>query len=584
MEGPGGIETEITRNALATITDLMALTVVRTARSPIVRNGLDFSSAIMTATGELVGQGVSQPFHLAGTVPALRSCRNYYRDRVYPGDIFANNDPYEGGSHLPDIYLFKPVFSGDVLVAYLCVMTHHVDIGGRVAGGQSYDSTEIYQEGLRIPPVKLYERGVPNEAVLRIIERAVRAPELVMADLKANMAALRLGEPELLKVVEEWGTENFLERTEQLIDHSEYLTRQALAELPDGTWSFTDYLDNDGITDETIVVKCTITKRGDEIYVDFDGTSPKCKSAIQPVFSTTEGMVYIALKGLLGTHIPDTSGLLRPVTVTAPEDSFANPRPPAAVASRYIGGRIINHAVWGALAQMAPEKAWGCPGGSLANPTFSGWDKSQTPWSSWIFGDSAVGVEPSMGGRYDKDGIEGHSTNVTQLANIPIEIIEHEFPVAIEEYAFIPDSEGAGKFRGGMGLSRQWHLKMDDTLVQVPFDRAKWPPWGVQGGHSSRPPKLIINPGKDQQVITTKTSFVANAGAVLRLEVSGAGGYGDPLDRDPEMVLRNVIEEKISPQRAREVYGVALDASSRKIEWEETQRLRQQLRQTATAR
>ena len=529
MESYGGIDIEIIRNALEVITDSMSLTVVKTARSPTTKSGYDFSSAILTADGELVGQGVSQPFHLAGTGPALRSCLDRYGDRISPGDIFANNDPYEGGSHFPDLFLFKPVFSGGLLLAFLCTMIHHVDMGGRVAGSQAYDSTEMYQEGLCIPPIKLYDQGVPNEAVMRIIERAVRTPDLVMADLKAQLVALQLGEKELLEYVEEVGPEEFIQRTKRLIDHTEYLTREALRELPDGTWSFTDTLDNDGLTEDPILAKCTVTKKGDEIAVDFAGSSPQCTSAIGPVFSTTQGMVYIALKGLLGTHIPNTWGLRRPITITAPEGSFANPLPPTAVGARYIGARIINHAVWGALAQMAPEKVFGCPGGSMCVPTFSGYDKRETPWRSWIVMDAALGIEPSMGGRSTKDGIEAHSTNVTNLANMPIETMEKEYPLTIEEYALIPDSEGAGKSRGGMGMSRQWRFNADETMAQVPMDRTKRPPWGVQGGHSAQPPKAILRlHQKEEQVLKPKTNTVLNEGDVLRIEVSGAGAMETP--------------------------------------------------------
>ena len=585
MESYGGIDIEIIRNALEVITDSMSLTVVRTARSPTTKMGLDFSSAILTADGELVGQGVSHPFHLAGTGPALRSCLDRYGDRISPGDIFANNDPYEGGSHFPDLFLFKPVFSGGLLLAFLCTMIHHVDMGGRVAGSQAYDSTEMYQEGLCIPPIKLYDQGVPNEAVMRIIERAVRTPDLVMADLKAQLVALQLGEKELLEYVEEVGPEEFIQRTKRLIDHTEYLTREALRELPDGTWSFTDTLDNDGLTEDPILAKCTVTKKGDEIAVDFAGSSPQCTSAIGPVFSTTQGMVYIALKGLLGTHIPNTWGLRRPITVTAPEGSFANPLPPTAVASRYIGARIINHAVWGALAQMAPEKVFGCPGGSFCSMVFSGYDKRKTPWRSWILLDMSIGVEPSMGGRSTKDGIEGHSTNVTQIANIPLEIIEKEYPLTIEEYALVPDSEGAGKFRGGMGMSRQWRFNADETMAQVSMDRSRQPPWGVQGGHSAQPPKAILRlHQKEEQVLKSKSNTMLNKGDILRVEVSGAGGYGDPLERDPQMVLGDVILEKVTPQRARDTYGVVIDPEGRTVNWEETQRLRQSLRHPAAAR
>jgi len=226
----------------------------------------------------------------------------------------ANNDPYEGGSHLPDIFLFKPVFVGNTVLAYLAAMAHHVDIGGRMPGGQSPDSTEIYQEGLRIPPLKLYRRGEPNETLHRIIEKAVRTPEEVMADLRAQVTALHSGEAELLRFVHRHGIEAFKTGVQELLDYTERLTRQALRAMPDGTWSFTDWMDNDGISDDPIRFHCTVTKRDDTLLVDFTGSSPQSRGAIQGVFSSMKGMVYIVLKSLLGGSVPNTSGMLRPVS------------------------------------------------------------------------------------------------------------------------------------------------------------------------------------------------------------------------------------------------------------------------------
>ena len=379
METLGPIGLAVMRHALDGVADLMSLTLVRTARSSIVRNGWDFSSAVLTSEGELVGQGLSQPMHLAGMMPALRACMDRYKNNIHPEDVMVNNDPYEGGSHLPDVFLFKPVFVGDTLLAYLSAMIHHLDMGLRRPSSQAADSTEIYQEGLRNPPLKLYQRWEPNETLLRIIEKAVRTPEVVLADFQSQIAALRAGEREILRLVQQYGVEEFRIGLQELLDYTERLTRQGLRTLPDGTWTFTDSLDNYGITDDTIYARCTLTKRGDEVFVDFDGTSPQSRGAIQGPFATNKGMVYIVLKFLLGLDIPNTSGLLRPVTTTAPEGSFANPQLPAPVAARYIGCRLINHATWGAFAQAVPERVFGCPGGSLCYLIFSGSTRVLSP-------------------------------------------------------------------------------------------------------------------------------------------------------------------------------------------------------------
>ena len=575
MQSIGSTGLTVLRNALDSVTDVMSVTLVETARSPSTRLGWDFSSAILSADGELIGQGLSQPLHLAGMMPALRGCLDQYQGRIYPGDVLANNDPYEGGSHLPDIFLFKPIFVGDVLLAFMSTMIHHVDMGGMMPGSQGYEATEIYQEGLRIPPLKLYERGEPNETLFRILEKAVRTPEPVLGDFQAQVAAINFGEAEFLRVVNKCGVEEFQNGIDELLDYTERLTRQGLRSLPDGTWTFTDYLDNDGITDETINVTCTLTKKDDELHVDFSGSSPQCQGGIQGMFSTNRGMVYIALKTLLGGDIPNTSGLLRPITITAPEGTFVNPVLPAPVAARSTGCRIINHAVWGALAQMAPERVMGCPGGALAFVQSSGYDKSTMPWKGWMYLEGSQ--ELAMGGRHGMDGIDAQCTNVTQLAKVPAELIELELPVLVEEDALWPDSEGAGEFRGGLGMVRQTRYLMNDTTVQLCSDRTKHPPWGVAGGGSAAGSQRILNPGTEDRVLPGKSTFQVKAGDRLRTAWPGAGGYGNPLARDPERVLWDVIEEKVSVRRAREVYGVAVDAQKRTIDWEATSWLRRDL-------
>ena len=573
--GPAGLE--VVRNALDGVTDVMSITLANTARSHVVRQGWDFSTAILSPEGELVGQGLSQPLHLAGMIPALKACLDRYQLDIHDGDIMANNDPYEGGSHLPDIYLFKPVYFEDTLLAYLSTMAHHVDIGGRMPGGQSPDSTEIYQEGLRIPPLKLYQRGEPNETLFRIIEKAVRTPEMVLGDLQAQVSALRIGETELLRIAQRYGIEAFRTSVHELLDYTERLTRRALRTMPNGTWTFTDMLDNDGINDDPIYVVCTLSKQGDELTVDFGGSSAQASGAIQGVFSSMKGMVFIVLKSLLGTSVPNTSGMFRPITVSAPLGSIVNPVLPAAVAARYIVCRVVTHAVWGAFAQMIPERVMACPGGSMAFLNLSGYDKSTTPWRSWILFDAGIGIEIAVGGRSDKDGIDAQCTNVTQLANIPAEILEVEFPIRVEDHSLVSDSEGAGTFRGGLGLARQWRILADDTLGQLCSDRSKRPPWGVEGGESACSSHFTVTSRGSTCSIPGKHRFSLNDGDVVRAEVSGAGGYGNPLGRDPERVLWDVIEEKITLQRALETYGVVLDTKKRAVDWQATEKLRESL-------
>ena len=303
---------EVVHNALSGISDAMAVTLVRTSRSSIVRLGYDFSTGLLSPDGELVGQGLCQPIHMGGMPPALKACVEHYEGRIFPGDILINNDPYEGGSHLPDIFMFKPVFADGTLIAYACAMSHHTDVGGRVAGGNSSDCTEIYQEGLRIPPLKLYERGEPNRTLFRIIEKAVRVPDKVLGDVRGQVSALRLAEEELLRLAGRHGAERFLELQGEVLDYTETLTRMRIRELPDGAWTFTDHVDDDGFGCGPIAIVANLVKEDDEIRVDFTGTSPQVKGAINNPLDSTKSMVYAVTRAVLGGRSPTRAAISGP--------------------------------------------------------------------------------------------------------------------------------------------------------------------------------------------------------------------------------------------------------------------------------
>ena len=566
---------EVIKNGLESIADGMALTVVRTSRSSVVRTSLDFSTGVLDSHGELVGQSACSPTHLGGMMPALQACLDYFDGRIYAGDIFICNDPYEGGSHLPDIFLFKPVFAEDRIVAHLCAMAHHTDIGGRVAGGNACDSTEIYQEGLRIPPLKLRERGEENETILRILEKAVRVPDKVLGDLRGQEAAMYYGEREYLKLVDRYGEDGLESAITQLLDYTEELTRKSIAAMPDGSWTFSDFVDNDGFDDVPIKIVATVTKQGEQIAVDFTGTSAQCRGAIQPVFATTKAMVYAVLRSVLGGDIPNTSGYFRAVSVGAPEGTFVNPIPPAPVAARALGCRRITHALYGAFAQALPDRVFACPGGGEVGVGAGGYDKSKTPWQAWVY--LEFHNETACGGRPTKDGMDGQGANISNLANIPVETIEAEQPIRIEEYALVPDTEGAGKFRGGLGMVRTYRYLLDDTVVQVRADREKTAPYGLNGGLASSTTKVTVIKGGETKKMPGKFLENLNTRDTLRIEWPGAGGWGNPLERDPLAVLDDVIAEKISPRRARDVYGVVINSARSDLDQAQTERLRARL-------
>ena len=573
------VRLEVLKNTFEGIGDGMAITLVRTSRSSVVRTGHDFSTAILTPTAELVGQGMCSPIHLGGMGVALESCLDYYDNRIYPEDIFVNNDPYEGGSHLPDIFLYKPVFVGDRVVAWLCAMSHHTDVGGRVPGGNACDSTEIYQEGIRIPPLKLYERGKINESLFRIIEKAVRVPDKVLGDLQGQLAALVYGENEYRKLIERYGVEDLLVYQDELLDYTEQVTRQGIRMLPDGKWSFEDFIDDDGITDELITIHVTVTKEDDRLDVDFEGTSRQCKGAIQPVFATSKAVVYGVMKcvlGAMGVNIPNTGGYFRPVTISAPEGTFINPLLPAPVAARALGLYRASQAVYGAFAQMVPDKVMACTGGCDLGVGLAGYDKSKTHWKAWVQLEFAN--EQGVGGFSNRDGLDAQTMGGTQnMSNIPIEQLEAEQPVKVNEYAFLSDSEGSGKFRGAMGMVREWECLMDETLIQVRADRMKNPPYGLHGGKASLPTKIMVKSAGKEEQWPSKFITSLNKGDVLRIEWPGGGGWGNPLERSPQLVLADVVAEKISIEKAQTTYGVVIDQDTRTVNAQKTTTLRNRM-------
>jgi N-methylhydantoinase B len=566
---------ELIKNALAGIADSMAVTVVRTARSFVVKQSMDFSTALCDASGELVAQGMCVPLHLGAMSPALQGVLRRYHGRFEPGDICIVNDPYSGGSHLPDIFLFKPIFVDGAVVAFACVIAHQTDIGGRVSGGNACDNTEIYQEGLRIPPLKLFERGVPNEAIFALLETNVRVPDKVLGDVRAQIAALHMGERDFLQLMHTYGLEDLQGYMADLLDYTERFTRAEIEGLPDGAYTFTEFIDDDGIDPEPIRIQLCLTIHGDTITADFTGTSPQCKGSIQPNLPATKAMVYAAIRCVLDPAIPNCGGYFRPIQVVAPEGTFVNPVHPAAVAARALGARRVAQAVFGALTKALPGKIFAAWGGGEFGISVGGYYANRKPFVHLEFHN-----DTSWGGGPHKDGLDGHPGPMSNLANTPIELLEAEQPIRIDQYGFVPDTGGAGTYRGGLATVRDFRL-LEDATLQIRSDRRKFLPYGLYGGKPGTPAAGILNPDTDPKVMPSKFLMSAKKGDVFRVILAGAGGYGPPLQRDPERVAEDVREEKLSIEYARRVYGVVLDRQTLAVDEAATATLRRSLARQA---
>ena len=539
----------VIKSALDTIVDDMAYAVMRTARSPIVRDVLDYSVTLCDAQGRILSQAKTVALHLGAVPDAMEVVRERFAGDLHPGDVIVLNDPYDGGMHLPDIFMFKPIFTGDRLLGFSVVIAHHCDVGGRVPGSNASDSTEIYQEGLRIAPMKLYDRGTPNRTLLTIIEKNVRLPELVLGDLDAQYATCNIGEREMLRLFERYG-EELEPYFDRLIDYGEALTRKTIASWPDGDYHFTDYIDGDGFTTEPIPIVCKLTVKGDHLWVDFDGSSPQVKGAINATLSFTKSSTYLTVRCALDHDVPNNAGVYRCITVTAPEGSILNPRMPAPVAARALTGYRVVDCVMGALAQIAPHKVMAAGEGGNTVVAIGGYHAASR--KPFVLVDMINGA---WGGRSDKDGVEGVTNPSQNMSNLPVESLEARYPLLMEEYSLRPDSGGAGEYRGGMGLVRQYRLLAENAILQLRADRHEHPPYGLFGGMPGASSRNLIDDGSGWRVLPAKLTLEIGAGTVVRHEQAGGGGYGDPARRDRSAIVADVIDGKVSAGRAATDYG-----------------------------
>jgi N-methylhydantoinase B len=562
----------LVRNHLSTYADEMANTVIRTAYSTIVRDAMDFSTALSDSEGQTVAQGLTIPFHLGSIHFALGTVIQKYQSKIFPGDVFILNDPFGGGIHTPDIFLFKPVFYENTRIGFSSVVTHHVDVGGRVPGSSACDSTEVFQEGLRIPALKLYDRGRPSEELFQIIEKNVRVPTVVLGDIRANLAGLRTGEKGLLELAERYGTRKLKAYMAELLNYTEKMFRAEIQAWPDGEYKFVDYMDEDGVTQDPVPFHVKITVKGDSLVVDFEGTSRQVRGALNSPLPFSKSATAYAIRSVMQSDIPHTAGIFRAIEIKAPLGSILNPVMPAASSMRGVTGFRLADTVLGALAQIVPEKvpAAGEGGNSLA---FIGGYRDDG--EAFVMSDLIAGT---WGGRPNKDENDGLTNPASVVSNIPAELMELEYPVHLEQYALVPDTGGAGKFRGGLAIVRDWRITCQEANVATRSDRRKYPPYGLQGGHTGAPSLFVVNPDTNPTVRGTKDTFMVSKGDLIRHVQAGGGGWGDPLERDPGKVLLDVRNEKVSTQKARDLYGVVIDAARLQIDDEATRRLRTEKR------
>ncbi len=508
----------------ASVAEEMGVTLGRTAHSPNIKERRDYSCAVFDARGKLVAQAAHIPVHLGSMPLAVEAVLPLAP--FAPGDVVILNDPYLGGTHLPDITLVSPVFrrgrgARAELLGFVASRAHHADVGGMAPGSMPL-ATELYQEGVVIPPLRLLRRGRRNRELLALLLRNVRTPEERLGDLDAQLAAQRTGEARLLELVERYGRREVARQMAALQDYAERLTRAAIAQVPDGTYTFEDALDDDGVSDEPVAIRLRLVVRGGRLHFDFSGSAPERPSSVNAVAAVTRSAVYYVVRCLLDAGAPTNDGCLRPISFTLPEGSVVNARPPRAVSAGNVetSQRIVD-VVLGALAKAMPGRLPAASAGTMNNVMVGGFDIERgRPFAYYETLAGGAGAGPSG------DGLSAVHTHMTNTMNTPVEALELSYPFRVREYAIRRRSGGQGRHRGGDGVVREYEF-LTPAQVTVVGERRRRGPWGLRGGASGAPGRdMLIDAAGRRRRLPSKAQFVAPPGARLRIETPGGGGWG----------------------------------------------------------
>jgi N-methylhydantoinase B len=544
------ITTEVIRNKLEGIANEMELTLLKSSFSPIVKEGLDTSASLFTVNAETLAQACAIPVHLATLIPTIQAMlRKYPLETMREGDAYILNDPYCGGTHLPDIAIMTPVFHRGRVIAMSATMTHHGDVGGYSPGSLPTNSTEIYQEGLRIPPLKFREAGEYNDTLVTLLRQNTRLPDTLMGDLNAQLAACNVGARRLQELADIYGADLLMAIFEELLDRSEIMTREALRKIPEGTYRYVDTMDNDGIDlDRPIRVEVAVTVKDGAISFDLSGTSAQVKGPMNCVPSGSQAAAYFAVRVLTDPTIPTNGGCFRPVRLNLPPGSLANPIEPAPVNARTSTIKRIATSMVSALAQVLPDRVGAPAAGTLLVVAFGG---RQADGKRFIVGELIAGGSGAAAG---SDGVGVVDTDASNCMNLPAEAMEMEAPIRLHRVALRRDSGGAGEFRGGLGVVREYEILADGVSFTHRGERHFSAAPGLEGGLPGASARSVIRRADgSEEIIPSKALTVLNKGDRVIVETPGGGGYGDPRRR--ARIAEDVADGKVSAEAARAVYG-----------------------------
>ena len=552
------VNVEVFNNRIFSIVEEMGAKLVRSSFSPNIKERRDCSVALFDAKGRSIAQAAHIPIHLGslkGGVAAV--LQNYEIDTIKPGDAFICNDAYlAGGTHLPDISIITPVFYNNDIKFFTACLGHHSDVGGAVPGSISPDAMTIFEEGIRIPPIKLVRQHIIDNDIMKLIIQNTREPNDRLLDLNVQIATNNLGTARLIDLIEKMGIVNLNQAIDDLLTYTDQRTRNLISKLNDGSHSFTTWMDDDGLEGEKLPIKANVTVDGDQVKLDFTGTGAQSRGAYNVMTTGVMATVAYAIKALLDPDLPANDALFNAIHFSAPEGTIVNPVFPAAVGARTTTCQKLSGAIFGAFAQFLPaDQTMASCHDVLAGMVFSG--KSKKKEGTYVYLETIAG---GNGARYNSDGMDGAHCHITNSLNMPIEAVENEYPLLVKEYSLIPDSGGAGEYRGGMGVAREITILHDNTTFSGRADSYKTQALGHNGGGPGGNCRIIRNyeTTKEEVMPPKQRLLVLKAGESIRLETPGGGGFGPPQQRPPNQLAQDLIDDRFLSETAQNKFGKKL--------------------------
>jgi len=563
------IKFEVIRNALVEATEEMTVALRRSAYSTNIKTRADFSCAYFDHQLRPVAQAFAQPNHLGSlSILVPRAIEAYGPENIGPDDAILINDPFLGGVHLNDIALISPMYYEDECLGYVANLAHHVDVGGG-APASIGAFREVYQEGVIIPPVKLVQGGEIVSDVFRLIIAQVRSKHETSGDLRAQIAANNTGIRRLQALLDRFGVASVSFYIDELMAYTERRTRAEMEKLPKGSFTADGYIDYDGFSDQPVHLVARIEIDDGGVLFDFNGSDPQRRAPVNSTYSMTYAACAYVLKTLIDPDVPANAGFYRLVSMVAPEGTVVNGKPPAAVVGGWETHMRLTEVILKALAPAMPERIPAGSKGMICHAGFGGIDPRMDVY--YCFLETLAG---GYGGRYGSDGPDAVQPHGQNTENAPVEETEIRYPVRITRYELIENSEGAGRHRGGLGLRRDYLFSDPEVSFTILADRNRWGPWGLFDGLPGRKASYVLNPDGEAMELESKVTLELKPGDVVSYRTCGGGGYGPPGERDPQQVLRDVREGKVSLERARTVYRVAIDADAWVVDEEKTEQLR----------